>query len=330
MQLGPLKLANRYVLAPMQNVTTAPYRRFCRTFCDIGLVSVPMMYTKNIVKTPKSIEPYLYKIEEERPISIQIIGSDFETLKKSIDFLESYKYDVLDINAGCPSRRAINGQEGGYLMKDFKRLELLIKVAVKNSSKPVSLKVRTGFGRPMVVEDFIKIINNSGLSFITIHARTVKDNYDKDSLDLDTVKEVKSKSSIPVVGNGDITDFQSAKYFINYTKVDALMIGRESMGNPEIFRQIHTYLTSGKEILLKNTIAFLKNNVNVYEKIIEDYLHGISHPYGNSEYKFAELKRNSIWLTKGIENSTNFRIQLSKTKNLEDLRRILSKIYEKS
>jgi tRNA-dihydrouridine synthase B len=286
-----------------------------------------MIYTKNIVKTPKSVEPHLYKIEKERPISIQLIGPDTESLKKSIDFLESYEYDILDINAGCPSRRAINGKEGGYLMKDFKQLDLLVQAAVKHSSKPISLKVRTGFGGPMIVEDFINIVNNSGLSFITIHARTVKNNYDKDSLDLDTVKEVKQKCSIPVVGNGDITDLHSARQCVNYTKVDALMIGRESMGNPEIFNQIHSYLRSNKELFIKNNLSLLKARVDRYEKVIENYLKDISHPYGNQEFKFAELKRNSIWLTKGIENSTDFRIQLSRTKTLQELKLVLSMIY---
>jgi tRNA-dihydrouridine synthase len=129
------------------------------------------------------------------------------------------------------------------------------------------------------------------------------------------------------VGNGDITDFHSAKQFINYTKVDALMIGRESMGNPEIFNQIHSYLRSNKELIIKNDLSLLKTRVNRYEKVVEHYLKDLSHPYGNQEFKFAELKRNSIWLTKGIENSTDFRIQLSRTKTLQELKLTLSMIY---
>ncbi|MBA7711171.1 tRNA-dihydrouridine(20/20a) synthase [subsurface metagenome] len=133
MKLGTLNLKNRYILAPMLNVTTAPYRRFCRKFQEIGLVSVPMLYTKKIGKDPKSIERNLYKIEQEKPISIQIIGSNTESLKKTIDFLESYKYDVLDLNAGCPSKRAIKAKEGGFLMKNLDSLKSLIKIAVKYS-----------------------------------------------------------------------------------------------------------------------------------------------------------------------------------------------------
>ena len=193
MKLGTLDLTNRYILAPMQNVTTAPYRRFCRKFQEIGLVSVPMLYTKRIVKDPKFLEYKLYKIEEERPISIQLIGSDLDTFIKSIDYLESYKFDVLDINAGCPSRRAIKAKEGGYLMTDLRKLNELLRIVVKKSSKPVSLKIRTGFEKPMNIEEVSTLINDSGISLLTIHARTVKSNFLNDALDLNTVKRLKER-----------------------------------------------------------------------------------------------------------------------------------------
>jgi tRNA-dihydrouridine synthase B len=190
MKLGTLSLANMYILAPMQRVTTAPYRRFCRNFQKIGLVSVPMIYSRSLASNSKSNKHELYKIEEESPISIQLIGSDSDALKKSIDFLESYKYDVLDINAGCPSRRAINAHEGGYLLKDLEKLKEILQIAVNNSSKPISLKVRTGYAKPMNIKNFSKIVNDSGIDFLIIHARTVKSNFIEGTLDLDTVKKL--------------------------------------------------------------------------------------------------------------------------------------------
>ena len=149
MKLGTINIANRYILAPMQNVTTGPYRRFCRNFHEVGLVSVPMIYSKRIAQNPKFLEYELCKIEEERQVSIQLIGSDITSLKKAIDCLESYNFDVLDLNAGCPSRRAIKAKEGGYLMKNLDHLNSLVNAAVKFCSKPVSLKIRTGFDRPV-------------------------------------------------------------------------------------------------------------------------------------------------------------------------------------
>jgi tRNA-dihydrouridine synthase B len=327
MKLGTLNLANRYILAPMLNVTTAPYRRFCRKFQKIGLVSVPMLYTKKIEKEPKSIRRDLFKIEDERPISIQVIGSDPESLKKSIDVLESYKFDVLDINAGCPSRRAIKAEEGGYLMKDLKKLSVLIKTAVKHSTKPISLKIRTGFEKPVNIEELTQIINDSGIDFLIVHARTVLSKFDEGTLDLDTVKSLKKKLTIPVIGNGNIINPISAKLFIDYTNVDAFMIGRESIGNPEIFSQIHEYLVNNKLITFRNNIENMKRNAERYENTIDEFLNGISHPIGNTYIKFIELKRNTIWLTKNIDNSKTIRNQISITKNLKQLKDVLSDYF---
>jgi len=328
MKLGTLNLENRYILAPMLNVTTGPYRRFCRKFQKIGLVSVPMQYTKKIEKIPNSIERELIKIEEEKPISIQLIGSDLKAQKEAINYLESYDFDVLDINAGCPSQRAIKAQEGGYLMKNLEHMKIIIENAVKYSSRPVSLKIRTGFEKPINIEELANIINKSGIDFLVVHARTVKSKFYDDSIDLETVRIIKEKSLIPVVGNGDIKDALSAKHFIEYTNVDALMIGRESMGNPEIFNQIHEYLTSGKEIPFKNNIDKMKKYLQLFEECVDEYLTGFSHPQGNNEIKFIELKRNAIWLTKNIENSATFRRNLSTTKNINQLRSILENISE--
>ncbi len=327
MKLGSLNLENRYILAPMLNVTTSPYRRFCRCFFDIGLVSCPMVYTKRIEKNPDSIEKDLFKIEEEKPISVQLIGSDPEALKKTIDYLESYKFDVLDLNAGCPSKRAIKAREGGYLMKDLKNLKVLIQIAVKYSAKPTSLKIRTGYEKPFNIKEMANLVNDSGLDFIIIHARLVKSNFSKVTLDLETVKELKKCIAIPLVGNGDIINPISAKHFIDYTNVDAFMIGRESMGNPEIFKQIHEYLVNNKIVSFKNDRKTMETYFKIYEKTIDEFLDEISHPLGNEEIKFIELKRNAIWLSKNIDKSTNIRNQLSKTKNLIQLKEILSNFF---
>ncbi|MFX1411080.1 MAG: tRNA dihydrouridine synthase [Promethearchaeota archaeon] len=326
MKLGTLNLANRYILAPMQNVTTGPYRRFCRRFQEIGLVSVPMLYTKRIAKNPETIEHELHKIEEEKPISVQLIGSNPKSLRESLNYLESYKFDVLDINAGCPSKRALKAKEGGYLLKDLKRLEELVKIAVKCTSRPVSLKIRTGFENKNNIKELARIANGSGIDFLTIHARPVKSNFGSASLDLEAVKELKESLIIPLVGNGDIISPKAAKNFIDYTNVDALMIGRESMGNPQIFNQIHEFFTEDKEIQFRNDIGKMKQNILIFKKCLEEFLNGIILPNSINDYKFIELKRNSIWLTKNIKNSTQIRSQLSKVKSLEQLEVILQNL----
>ncbi len=311
----------------MQNVTTAPFRRFLRKFQEIGLVCVPMLYIERIASNPNSIAHELSKIEDEKPVSVQLIGRDLDALRKSINYLDSFKFDVLDINAGCPSRRAINAKAGGFLLKDLKRLEEILQVAVKYSSRPVSLKIRTGFSKPMDFGELYKILNNSGIDFLTVHARTVKSKFRDDSLDLKTLRKLKDLLFIPVVGNGDISSALNAKNFIEQTGVDALMVGRETIGNPKIFQQIHEYLTNKKNLPYLTNKELINYYITTYEEFIDDFLIDLTMPKGNEQYKFNELKRNSIWLTKNIMNSTKIRTQLSKTKNLKQLRSRLSEIF---
>ena len=330
MKLGTLNLKNNLILAPLQNVTSSPYRNFCRYFYDIGLVCVPMLYTKRLMKSPKSVEQELLKLEEERPISVQLIGSDTEALIKAIEYLESYKFDVLDINAGCPSKRAIKAKEGGYLLKDLKKLEELLNIAIKYSSRPVSLKIRLGFQNAdlKAIKDLANVINNTAIDFCTIHARSVISRFDVSTLNLNALKELKDLTSIPLVGNGDITNHEVAKTFLDYTDVDALMIGRGSLGNPEIFLQIHTYLSKGEEIPFKNDSNLMKKRIEIYEQMIDSFLENSTLKYPLEEFKFVELKRNAIWLTKNMDNSTEIRIKLSKTKNLKELKIILKDIFK--
>ncbi|MFX0049645.1 MAG: tRNA dihydrouridine synthase [Candidatus Hermodarchaeota archaeon] len=325
MKLGTLLLANNLVLAPMLQVSTAPFRRFCRSFGEIGLVSVPMLYTKRIEKSPRSVLMDLHKIEDEKPLSVQLIGSDLNALRSSIEFLESYKFAVLDINAGCPSKRAIKAQEGGYLLKDLKKLKKLIEVAVKYSTRPVSLKIRIGFNSSKDIDELINIINNSSIEFVTVHGRTVRDRFFDSTLNLDAIKKIKSLLNVPVVGNGNIINPKIAQEFLEFTNVDALMIGRASMGNPEIFNQINQYLNEGVEQISEKNLKKMKKHIKLYERCVNEYLNdNFEIPYSFEKYKFMELRRNLIWLSKSIQGSTDLRIKISKTKNLEELDQLIN------
>ena len=326
MKLGSITLKNNLVLAPLQNVTTAPYRRFCRLFFDIGLVCVPMLYTKRLMNRPKSLEQELAKIEQERPISIQLIGSDIEALRNAIEYLESYKFDVIDINAGCPSKRAIQSKEGGYLLKDLPKLAKILQIALKYSSRPVSLKTRLGFHNSDKIGDLAKIVNNSNISFLTIHARTVKNRFGNNTLNLDALKRLKELIRVPLIGNGDIINPEIAKNVLEYTKVDAIMIGRGSIGNPKIFHHINEYLTKKIKVFTRNNINSLKNYVKIYEQVLDDYIEETKLNYPIEKYKFTELKRNAIWLTKNIKESTFLRRELGNAKNLNQLRNILQNL----
>ena len=332
MKLGNIRLSNNLILAPMQNVTTGPYRRFCRNISkEIGLVSIPMLYTKRIVQKPESVEKDLIKIEGEHPISLQLIGSNVNDLKKSIEFLESYKFDVLDLNAGCPSKRALYAKEGGFLMKEFKTLNNLIKSAVKYSSKPVSIKIRSGYSNNFDINEFASILNDSNVQFVTIHGRTVKERYQDSKIDYEFIKKLKLALQIPLIGNGDIFSPEDAGLFIDKTGVDGLMIGRGCIGFPEIFSQVNKYLSNIGFDPFQNNIIKMKRYIEIYEGIVDEFLNkGVNLGYPNEMFKFAEMFRNSIWLSKGIKNSTEIRRDLSKVKNLNELKRELESIFASS
>jgi len=284
-----------------------------------------MLYTKRIETHSRTVLRYLHKIEEERPVSVQLIGSDLDALKSSIDFLESYQFDVLDINAGCPSRRAIKAHEGGYLLKNLDVLETLLKVAVKYSSRPVSLKMRTGFNNTKNIEAIADIVNRSGIDFLTIHGRTVKGRYLDSTLDLNTIKKIKSLVRIPVVGNGNIDGGLTAEKFLEFTKVDALMIGRVSMGNPEIFKQINQYFSKGIEPKCENSLSEVRKYLKLYEECVDEFLDdAIDMPFSHEKFKLMELRRNAIWFTKNIQDAISLRTQISKIKNLEELRDLIA------
>ncbi len=325
MQLGKLFLNNNLILAPMLNVSTSPYRRFFRHFGEIGLVSVPMLYTKRIVSKPKSVEYELLKIEQERPVSVQLIGSDIESIKKSIDFLKSYQFDVLDFNAGCPSRRAINSKEGGFFSQNIKELVTILNALMKYSDKPVSIKIRTGFEKSNAFLEMGKLAERVGLEYITIHGRTVQSRFNDKELDRDSIKKLKAAVSIPVVGNGDISDPVSAKGMLDSTGVDAVMIGRGSIGNPYIFPDIDLYLKSGEIINRKYDKRSLINMIEIYEQYIDDFLSHIEYPH--NDFKFIELKRNVIWLSKYMRGSSQFRNEINSTRNLVQLKTKLDNIF---
>ncbi|MGV9171607.1 MAG: tRNA dihydrouridine synthase [Promethearchaeia archaeon] len=319
MRIENLQFENNLFLAPLQNVTTAPYRRFCRHYSKIGLVSVPMLYMLRVANSPESLRPELVKIEEERPISIQLIGNQPQALIKSLEILESYQFDMLDINAGCPSRRAITSQRGGYLMGHLKELKKMIDTAAKYSAKPISVKIRTGLNKSADIEDLSKILNESGISMVTVHARTVKERFNENALDLEFVKQLKQRVDIPVIGNGDIWDGKSAKRYLEFTGVDGLMIGRASKGDPTVFARIRNYLQEGERIPVQNTIDVLRERVRTYEQIIDAFLEGTHLMEVKPDFKYSELFRNAIWLTKNMPESTQLRRELSKCKSVTEI-----------
>ena len=193
-------------------------------------------------------EDMLYMTESERPISQQIFGSDKESFIEAAKIIyEKMKPDIIDINMGCPVPKvAVKSQAGSGLLKNPEKIYEIVKAVVENINTPVTVKIRAGWNESNInCVEVAKLIEKAGASAIAIHPRTREQGY-SGKADWSKIKEVKNAVKIPVIGNGDIKDIESAKHMLEYTKCDAIMIGRGALGNPWIFKEIDTYLRTGK------------------------------------------------------------------------------------
>ncbi|MHA1897267.1 MAG: tRNA dihydrouridine synthase [Promethearchaeota archaeon] len=356
LRLGRLRLKNDLILAPMMDVTTPSYISLIKYYNGLGLYILPMVFVNQIVAAPKTIRPWLEYAEEERPSGVQIVasGKSVEQIEMAMDILNSYEFDIIDINCGCPAKHTTRSGGGASLLKPhrFNDLQTLIKTTQNRSNKPVSIKIRIGWDSKEGLPELIRLINDFGLEYITVHGRYARQGY-SGSVDYDAIKLVKDISNIPVIGNGDVCNYSSYKFMKDYTKVDAVMIGRASMGHPKIFSEIYQQIllekskskspysdpklpdnknikemheaTSPNPRSTKKALAENCPRINKPEEVLE-YAHKLLEIidkmdkfWSNNRFKLVELRRNIIWALKGMNNSARVRERIAKTRELEDL-----------
>ena len=246
LKIGNVELDNNLILAPMAGVTNQPFRMICKEFGP-GMVCTEMASSRAIFHDDKKTNRLLNTEGEKRPISFQIFGSDEETLGYASNYV-SQMADIVDINMGCPAPKVVKNGDGSKLLLDLEQAEKIMKVVVKNSRVPVTLKYRKGWDKDNIVAvEVAKIAENSGISAITIHGRTRSEFY-SGVADLEVIKQVKQAVKIPVIGNGDVVDEESALRMFEETGVDGIMIGRGSFGNPWIFKKISHFLQTGEKL----------------------------------------------------------------------------------
>ena len=249
-KIGNVELDNNLILAPMAGVTNLPFRIICEKF-EPGMVCTEMASSKAIFYNDQKTRRLLNTEGEKRPISFQIFGSDEETMGYTAKYMSKIA-DIIDINMGCPAPKVVKNGDGSKLLLDLEKAKRIMKVVVENSSVPVTVKIRKGWDKENIVAvQVAKIAEEVGISAITIHGRTRSEFY-TGKADWDIIKEVKDSVKIPVIGNGDIVDEETAYQMFEKTGVDGIMIGRGSFGNPWIFRNIkHFLIISGVLLIIK-------------------------------------------------------------------------------
>ena len=239
---------------------------------------------------------------------MQIFGSDVETMAYSAKYISKIA-DIIDINMGCPAPKVVKNGDGSKLLTDLPKAKEIMQAVVENSTVPVTLKIRKGWDKENIVAvEIAKIAEEVGISAITVHGRTRTEFYSGHA-DLDIIKKVKENVNIPVIGNGDIIDEESAQKMFEYTNVDGIMIGRGSFGNPWIFAQIRHYLETGNKKDKPSNAQKLEVIKKHIELAVEE----------KGEIAIKELRKHIAWYTKNMKNSSEFRAKINQIESKEEL-----------
>ncbi|NCB92895.1 MAG: tRNA dihydrouridine synthase DusB [Clostridia bacterium] len=315
LQIGNVNLENNIILAPMAGVTDLPFRLLCREQ-GVGLLCMEMVSAKAIYYNNKNTES-LMKIEpEERPVSLQLFGSDPMIMSEMAKRIEEKPFDILDINMGCPVPKVVNNGEGSALMKNPKLVGEIVSAVAKAVRKPLTVKIRKGFDEENVnAVEIARIIEESGAAAVAVHGRT-RQQYYSGKADWDIIRAVKEAVSIPVIGNGDVNSPESAKRMLEETGCDGIMIGRAAQGNPWIFSRVDHYLDTG-ELLERPKIEEVKKMILRHAALQVKY---------KGEYTaIREMRKHVAWYTAGYPHSARLRAAINEIETMEQLLDMIEK-----
>lgn len=316
LKIGNVELENNLILAPMAGVTNQPFRIICKQF-GCGMVCTEMASSKAIFYNDQKTKKLLNIEGEKRPISVQIFGSEEESMRYAAKYVSEFA-DIVDINMGCPAPKVVKNGDGSRLLLDLEKAKRIMQVVVRDSKVPVTLKIRKGWDKENIVAvEIAKIAQEVGISAITVHGRTRSEFY-TGKADWDIIRKVKESVSIPVIGNGDVIDEKSAEEMFEKTKVDGIMIGRGTFGNPWIFRDIIYYLQTGKKLEKPTTsekLEVIKQHINL---AVEE----------KGEIAIKELRKHIAWYTKNMKNSSEFRNLINTVETKDELLKYLNEYFK--
>ena len=317
LKIGNIELKNNLILAPMAGVTDLPFRIITEKF-EPGLVCTEMVSSKALFFGDEKTKKLLKRDEETVPVSMQIFGSDPETMGFAAQYVSKLA-DIVDINMGCPAPKVVKNGDGSKLLLKLNLIEEILNKVVKNSEVPVSIKIRKGWDEKNIVAiDVAKIAQNAGVSCITIHGRT-REKFYSGTVDLEIIKKVKQAVKIPVIGNGDIINPKTAKQMLEYTGVDGIMIGRATLGSPWILEQIITYLRDGTIIPEPTNEEKLKKILKHIELEVEEK---------GEKVGVKELRKHISWYIKGLKDASKFRVEINKIETVAELEKALKEYFK--
>ena len=307
MQIGNHVLKNNLVVAPMAGVTDRPFRQLCKKL-GAGLAVSEMVTSNSLLYGSEKTRRRANHEGEVDPISVQIAGADPQMMAEAARYNVDNGAQIIDINMGCPAKKICNVMAGSALLKDEPLVSQILKAVVNAVDVPVTLKIRTGWDKNNRNAVMIaKMAEDAGVQALAMHGRTRACLYMGEA-EYDTIAAVKQAVNIPLIANGDITTPEKAKYVLDYTGADAVMIGRAAQGRPWIFREIEHYLKTGTHLL--------PPTVEEIHTVMLEHINDLYGFYGDIAGMRVARKHIS-WYTKGLAGSASFRHNMNTLQTIE-------------
>lgn len=317
MTIGNITLDNNIILAPMAGVSDLPFRLLCHEQ-GAGLVCMEMISAKAILYHNRNTESLLEIHPQEGPVSLQLFGSDPAIMADIAARIEDRPFQILDINMGCPVPKIVGNGEGSALMKNPLLAGQIIEAVVKAVGKPVTVKIRKGFDEEHVnAVEMAHVAQEAGAAAVAVHGRT-REQFYSGKADWDIIRQVKQAVSIPVIGNGDVVDGESALALLQQTGCDGIMIGRACQGNPWIFREVKNFLESGQ-------ICPRPTNREIVDTILRHAR--LQLQYKGEYIGIREMRKHVSWYSAGVPNSARFRAEINAMENMEELLDAVSVVF---
>ena len=319
MRIGPYKLNNNLVLAPMAGVTDRPFRQLCRSL-GAGMAVSEMVSSNSLLWGSEKTKRRANHEGEPDPKSVQIMGADPKMMAEAARHNVDNGAQIIDINMGCPAKKVCNVAAGSALLQHESLVQDILEAVVSAVNVPVTLKIRTGWDTAnRNGTNVARIAEESGIQALAVHGRTRACAYKGDA-EYDTIAAIKQAVRIPVIANGDITTPEKAKFVLEKTGVDGIMVGRAAQGRPWIFREIGHYLSTGEKLAEPSIIEV--------RDILLGHLHNLYEFYG--EYTGVRMARKHIsWYSKGQRHGAAFRQAVNRMDTIDEQLKMTEDFFER-